>query len=530
MTMKRLYSGQKLVSRPAFGALLAACIFLADPAIAAPMDSGADRAALDATLSQMRKLTTLDDLIAQSDLVRAQVGLVAAARSQWVDPAPNVSAAKAATVELSDMRVALTQLAIQAGTNDHLTLVRAQAKASNAMALYVREGSIDLNTLADVVSTAAPGTMVRIPGGYRMMRPLVVWSDSTLVLESGQILELDTASGAFLLSFGSVDIVGATLRATPAPNPLQPTYRPFLLSLGEAEFSARDSVFEGLGFGRGTLFGGVAVANRGLFQPKRPPVVLRSTFVDTQALQFDGTTGATVRGNRFLGVAAGGLVISGGKNASVTGNSFERSISGAALRITRQASDILVSGNILIDSLDTAILVDGQSRNITLSDNLIDRANGAGVALRQSTCAILSGNLISRGGGTGLRMNEAGPTKIDGNTLVMNAAAGVQMDGHLPGGITTLTDNLFSANRFGLSGTDAGRIDLQGNTFSGQLPRLFGGEFGMHLPAFLEQQTSQSPDSVFEIVPPVFLKDSILPAAVKADPLGTTDPTSNCEG
>ncbi len=522
----RLYNRRIGSIRVAFALTVAMLVAL--PVRAAPLDSGADRAALIRILTELGRVTTLEDAVAKSDLARQQAGLVAPIRQKTMhDPAPE-TAGPAAFVELTDLRVALTQLAIQAGTNDHLTLMRAQANATEPKAIFLRAGVADLATLAQLVTKEDPKAILPVDGGFRLLRPLVVWTDAALHLKSGEILELDPGTGAFVLSFGRLDVTGATVRTAKGVNASQPAFRPFLLSLGDAVFSASQSRFEGLGFGRGTLFGGVAVTNRGLFRPASAPTIVDSVFVDTQALHLDGTTDALVAENRFSGIATGGLVVAGGSGALVTGNVFSASQSGSALRITRGATDTTIADNILTDSRDTAILIDGQSSRFTVSDNLIDRAAGSGLVLRQATCATISGNLISRGAGTGMRLTDAGPAVIEANVIVLNGAAGAQLEGHVAGAITEMANNVFSANRFGLSGAGLGRIDLRGNAFSGQLPRLFDGEFGTYQAAFLDFQSSGHAAAAFEIIPPVFLKDTITAASATRDASGV-DQHSICE-
>lgn len=500
------------------------------PVLSAPLDSGEDRAELDATLTALSRATTREEMSKIGDLARVQGGLSAPERTDDAKLATETRVAVTpAAIELADMRVALTQLAIQAGTNDHLTLVRAQTDASSPDAIFVRGGGTDLATLSAALQQSAPHAIETIPGGLRLLRPLIIWSDATLVLKPGEVLELDTASGSLVVSFGGMDLSGATVQATAKPNAAQPSFQPFILSLGEATFAARDSQFVGLGFGRGTLFSGVAVSNRGLFSPKSPPVIMRSTFIDTRALQLEGTTNSVVADNLFHGLDAGGVIIAGGVGVVVDGNAFRRSQTGAALRVTNGARDVTVSDNVLTDSRDTAILIDSQTSGISITHNVIDRATGAGIALRQVTCAALRENLVARGAGTGVRLSDTGPVRLEDNTVAMNAAAGVQIEGHLPDAVTLLSGNIISANRFGLSGSDAGRVDLQGNILTGQLPRLFGGEFGAYLPAFLTAQSGTEAGAVFEIIPPVFLKDSLLSVAATSNGVGVTQ-TRKCGG
>ncbi|MES2549622.1 MAG: hypothetical protein V4630_08000, partial [Pseudomonadota bacterium] len=93
-----------------------------------------------------------------------------------------------------DVQAALTQLAILAGGNGHLSLQLAQASTTDV--IYILSGTATLPELE------AAGYLQRRANGWRLSRPLVLWPGAALVLTKGQLLELDTAGGAFVLSFG----------------------------------------------------------------------------------------------------------------------------------------------------------------------------------------------------------------------------------------------------------------------------------------------------------------------------------------
>ncbi|MES2817143.1 MAG: hypothetical protein V4720_19730, partial [Pseudomonadota bacterium] len=220
---------------------------------------------------------------------------------------PKSAAAAAGPMKVleGDVQAALTQLAILAGGNGHLSLQLAQASTTDV--IYILSGTATLPELE------AAGYLQRRANGWRLSRPLVLWPGAALVLTKGQLLELDTAGGAFVLSFGDVRATGATLRGDAGQNARVPTFRPFLLVTGQGSFRAERSTFADLGFDGPVAFRGVSVLTGGLMKPASPPVVVRSRFQNVFSLSFEGADGMGVTRNRFSGAGAAAVSVKDGR-------------------------------------------------------------------------------------------------------------------------------------------------------------------------------------------------------------------------
>jgi hypothetical protein len=161
-------------------------------------------------------------------------------------------------VEQGNLQIALTQLSIEEGTNNQLRVLRGQNGQNDA--IFLREGPV---TLRDVLAAATAQGLTGISANgpvIHLSRPLVVWQDAALIVEPGDVLELDAATGAFLLGFGNIDIRNATVQTSVGENDGDPAYRPFLLVSGQGSFYAAESEFAGLGMAGLGAFSGIAVS------------------------------------------------------------------------------------------------------------------------------------------------------------------------------------------------------------------------------------------------------------------------------
>ena len=319
-----------------------------------------------------------------------------------------------------NLQLGLSQLAIHAGTNGHIALIRAQGGQTDA--LFLQSGYTDLATLARIATEQGLPGLTTSGQTVTLTRPLVIWM--------GAGLRLSAPHGAFLLNFSRLDIESATLDTTGDSD-----FRPFLLTTGQGTLRIEGSTITGLGFARSDTFGGIAVLSRGLFRPDHPPLIRNTTFTDTGLLFLAGSEGAWIQGNQFLTPRTGGITLSATTSATVT-------------------------------------------------VNLIHAAQGS-AAIRLRDCLRLSGNLIADNGAAGVKLVETARARIARNAILHNTGSGLTLETQPPDARTDLSANLLMSNRDGLSGAGLGPVTLDGDDLTGQLPRLFSGEFAQFLPAYL---------------------------------------------
>jgi len=440
-----------------------------------------------------RAETVLDDPRSDLGAALAAMGLAAGAPV----PTPGVATlpvARAGVLETGDLQIALTQLAIHEGTNNQIRVMRAQSGAGDAMIL--RAGNATLRDLARQAATAGLPGLAVVDGVHVLTRPLVVWQGAGLRIEPGDRLEMQAGSGAFLVSFGPVDIAGAEIAATGFA-PGAEAFRPFVLISGQGTLQARDSVFTALGMADLKPFDGLFLSNQGLFPPAYPPILTGNRFVDLGGVSLRGLADVSVTANRFDTARGTALSLIEVRGGVVADNIVEAAAGGASLSLTT-VDALLVRGNLLRGGAGNGLTLDGNSGRVELSGNAAIGNAGSGMALLRTQCLRVAGNGSADNGASGLRLSRIGAAQLSGNALVLNAQAGLLLRDQTPENRIEISGNLFARNRTGLSGGPLGSVLLTDNDLTQQLPRLFHGEFAQYQSRFLTAAQQQG-DALFRI-------------------------------
>ncbi|GHC56662.1 NosD domain-containing protein [Neogemmobacter tilapiae] len=383
-----------------------------------------------------------------------------------------------ARAEFADLQAALTQVAILSGANDQLALIKAQ----QGPALYLRGGQTTLPELARMLKLQGDDALTFRDGAYHLSRPLIVWSDAALSILPGEELVMDRAAGAFLISFGDLRLQGGHLSGAGAAPTASPDFAPFVLVAGQGTLWAEGAEFSALGLTGTRLFGGVTVMTQGLTAPKAPVHLLGNQFHAVGKLALIGTDKARVQGNAL----SGPLLLDGGQGALLLDNDIRPDF-GTGLRITGGATASRVQGN-LVQGAATGILVDRGAVGLIITGNMVLGNTGDGIRLSRGTCAQVAGNLVQGNAAVGLRLNDQIAASVTGNAFLDNGTAAIDLSGQsIEGGTTRLEANLIAGNREGLRGAGIGSVLMLANRTQDQLPRLFGGEFAAHLPAYLTE-------------------------------------------
>ena len=415
-----------------------------------------------------------------------------------IHPAVVPDATSKLEVRAGEIQAALTQLSILSGGNGHLSLQLAQASGTDV--IYLVSGSATLADLGDLIQ--------RRDTGWYLSRPLVIWPGASLVLQPGDELELDTASGAFVLSFGSISLTSATLRGNSGENPVVPLFRPFLLVTGQGTFRAEGSTFIDLGFDGPVAFRGVTVLTGGLMKPAVPPVVTGNQFERVFSLSFEGADGMVVADNRFGGAGAAAVSIRDGNGVTLVGNRIIGTAEGAGIRLSGRLQDVALVGNLVTDGGRNGVQIDGTTKGLLLRGNVVTGNDQSGVSIRNATCAAVQGNIVAGNGTTGLRLNRSGAMRVADNAVLNNTGSGIELSGQGGLGPVLLSDNLVAENREGLRAAGLGEVRLAGNDLHDQLPRQFAGDFAPWLGPYLTADAAL-----------------VIPAAAGAQP----DPSSSCQ-
>ncbi|MDZ4086246.1 MAG: right-handed parallel beta-helix repeat-containing protein [Tabrizicola sp.] len=411
-------------------------------------------------------------------------------------PKPAALAGGPMKVLEGDVQAALTQLSILAGGNGHLSLQLAQASTTDV--IYILSGTATLSELE------AAGHLQRRANGWRLSRPLVLWPGAALVLSPGQVLELDTAAGAFVLSFGDVHMAGATLRGDGGQNARVPTFRPFLLVTGQGSFHAARSTFADLGFDGPVAFRGVSVLTGGVMKPASAPVVTQSRFQNVYSLSFEGADGMVVTRNRLSGAGAAAISVKDGRGVTLAGNRISGTDGGAGIRLSGALEDVVIAANVILGGGRNGVQIDGKTLRLGLRANVILNNAGSGISLGPATCVAVQGNIIAGNGTVGLRLTRTGAARVADNAVTGNGSAGIEVEAQAGLGPVLMSDNRLSGNREGLRAAGLGEVRLAGNDLDHQTPRQFAGDFSPWLGAYLGAEAAfVIPAAARAPVPPV---------------------------
>ncbi len=402
--------------------------------------------------------------------------LIATARSELGrDPTsqlptpPDTDPLDEGTLQLMDLRIALVQLAIYEGANDQLSIMRAQP-SDTPQVIAIQEGEVSLTDVRAWL--AAQQDAAHLMDGDTLRAPLIVLQGAALKLQPNDALLLSRSDGAFLANFGELFVDGAKIAGTTEPNPVAPTFAPFVTTVGTGRAEVTGGVFEDLGFGETALFSGFSVSNRGLYAAIGRSFIQDNMFRNVSDVTLMGTKAASVANNVFSSATGGGLALRGAHQTQVRGNLFIKS----GLRVTDSSQENDVSDNILMGSASAGISVARASENNVVSENFIWDSAKTGINVTDSDCVLLTRNISISNRQKGMVLRASRQNVVVENDFLGNQSTGLFISNQIDGTDTMVSQNVFAGNRTGLGSSAANRLVLSGNDFREQFPRFLGGD------------------------------------------------------
>jgi hypothetical protein len=388
----------------------------------------------------------------------------------------------------SDVRLALTQMALAAGSAGQAEIAAAQA-GEGPGAIYLRAGSATLAQLFEATrGTDLEPVLQREGERYVVSRPLVVIQGAALRLEPGDQLELDTASGAFLLNFGHLSISGATIRAEAPPPESADRFRPFVASLGTGTIEVAHGVFVGLGSRIAPVASGLALSSGSLFAASTPSVVRDSHFIDVHGLSALDSNGAAILGNRFDRARGVAIWADGSDRVTIAGNHVVEPSGAFAIRVDGPAKDVGLFDNVLVGGEHAGLRIAGGAAAVDLQGNVVTGFAGRAIVAEEgATCLRVAGNLVQGNGGDGIGARDVGAILVGGNAILDNGGAGLSLSRARAEAGMLVQDNLFAGNRSGIRASQIATLELSGNDLSDQMPRHLAGDLAQLTPMFLRE-------------------------------------------
>lgn len=373
-----------------------------------------------------------------------------------------------------NMRLALTMLWQSYGGEDNLAVVNAQTQP-DLLALGIQSGRVTLDDVRKLL-IAYKLQEVAPEAGLTLKVPLVIWKDATLVLRPGEVLQMSRTDGAFLVSFGHLDVQGATIEMTGTNSKGSHNFQPFVIVADAGTLQMNAARVANLGFGETEKFSGFAILRGASRGTARKSWIENSRFEGLDSLTLNGADNLLIRGNHFRDNRSAALVVSRSKGVSVLSNLFSGRMSTNAIRMEDGSSRGWISGNVVMAGDRAGIIVRKDSHGVTISNNIVWGRKGSGLSIGASDCVAVEDNVLLRNGQKGIEVRDSQQARISRNVIAHNHNAGVWVSGQEDGFETVLQQNELVGNGSGVSGATSARIVLAGNDFTGQLPQFLSGD------------------------------------------------------
>ena len=395
-------------------------------------------------------------------------------------PAP---AATAPTARLLPFAVVLDAALGNASAQTRDSIVKAQGQQDLAV-IYFEQGPVFLSDImAALVQLALPVDDIAPAGKVTVTRPLVLSSRATLVLLPGEQLTLDRAQGAFLIAAGGMVIDGAAIAGSETANSTAMNFRPFVLAdatTGPVQLSGAH--LRGLGFGGDARSAGLSITGSNADSGRRT-FVQDSMLSDMGTLYLIDAAQGTIRRNIFQRPYNTALAIVASRSIIVDGNVVMGSNPGHGIKLGPNATQILVSDNIVADNNKHGLLLEGNTAGSVIFNNLLFENTGSGIAVLNGSCLSLEQNQTLANASDGIMVRDSAELNLVTNTIAANKRAGVSIVGD--NGSVRLKDNRFDSNKVGLRASTSFELALSNNDWTGQAPRLLDGDVSQHTLALL---------------------------------------------
>lgn len=383
----------------------------------------------------------------------------------------------------------LAQLRLQTGRQFGTEIEKALANRA-APALFIRGGAMTLDQLVAEAAKSHPGALERRGETVLSHWPIVIWSDSALVIEPAQSLELSTKDGAFLLNSGLLSVDRGEVSASEGTNPGLISFRPFLATAMTGAVQATGARFARLGYAGAGSTSGLSILGAALFPSKIASHMTDSSFEDVSGISLENTHRILISGNRFSGGAGPAIALKGVTGAAIRENVITGTTEAQAIDIQNTSSSIDVTGNILLGNRGSGIFLANDARDVAITGNLMSGNGRGGVSVVRSACITIADNVVLSNSQVGIKVRASHALTLSHNDFIANAGAGISIIDQDAHARVAIDGNSFTANKSGIHGGAASEVALKGNDFAGQSPILLDGEFAPYVPALLETAAS----------------------------------------
>lgn len=392
----------------------------------------------------------------------------------------------------------LAQMRLQTGARFNANIDKAFTDA-NTPALFIRGGTITLKELAAAAATQFPDAVEKNGETWTAKWPIVIWSDSGLVLEEGDRLELSTRAGAFVLNAGLLQVNNGSISGSSGVNDGLPEFKPFIVTAMSGALQARQAEFSNLGFPGSGSTSGISIIGAALLPAKIRSFFVESAFDRVSGVNLLDTHNVLIAQNRFRDADGPAIAMKGVNRARILSNIVTGSRQAQGINIQNRSSDIEIAHNLVLGNRGSGIFLANGVRDIKVSANLLSGNGRGGISVVRGTCVELIDNMVVSNRQVGIKVRASDQLALSQNQLISNSGPGISVTEQGPKAALTIDDNHFIANRSGLHGSSASEVALTGNDFAGQSPILLDGEFASYVPQLLRISTADAEAQPFII-------------------------------
>ncbi|WP_371156022.1 NosD domain-containing protein [Jannaschia sp. 2305UL9-9] len=391
-------------------------------------------------------------------------------------------------LQITDLRIALMKLGRPEDAAAQATVLRAQPDGRR-LGITLMSGDI---TFADLLAALPRMSDTALASGGLSV-PLIIEQGASLLVGPGDALRLDRGTGAFIVNFGTLHVVGGSIAATGHANNPAPDFAPFIATAGQGVMMIEDAHVTGLGFGHAPTYAGLSVMVSGLYRPKAPSRVTGTTFRDTGSLSLSGGADALIADNVFDKGRSSDLILRGTDRARVLRNTFVDGQAGDAIRLSDHATATRIAGNAIYRPRNSGISIADGSHGTDLRDTVIWRPRHHGVLARESDCLSLTGMRILAPRHEGILLRGTRQASIVDTDMIGSGHAGLMIADQPEFARTRIAGNRFAMNRTGIETAAPGHLDLTGNDFSDQFPRFLAGDIQLLTPVVMRDLRGEAP-------------------------------------
>lgn len=399
-----------------------------------------------------------------------------------------------ASVSTINLRIALAILSQSYGGRDNLVAETAERTRGND-ALSFRGGTVTLEDILDGLVLKELQPQQTINDGL-IRAPVILWEDTTLVLGPEDHLALSRADGAFLISFGRVEIDGSVIEGTDEENATSPEFRPFVTIAGGGSASVRNATLKNLGFGNTAKFSGLSVVTNRLIRSTGRSALIDSHIENLVTVAFAGTDAPTVTGNQFYNMRNNALLMEQSPYALIASNLFYGTSPTNAIRVLAGSSDAKVLNNVILEGDRAGILVRQDSRRVQVIGNLIWSRYGGSIKLLEAECGFVHNNVIAESRQKSIEVRYSADVTISENVVVGGHSAAIWLSEQPGGAKTYVMRNFLHSNGSGIATANGGTVYLVDNDLTGQLPKLIAGDITTQAVTMVKNMTNPVPIAV----------------------------------